>query len=231
MRAAIPALAVAICAAGFLRADEAAGQTIASPYSFLEERQSVGAFAGFLDTNTGGFGYGPSGGLWVGGRYEVELTGPLSLEGVAGVIDGTRDVVSPGRPPGDRVIGEAETLITTFEARLKFSMMGNRSWHGFSPFVLAGGGLAVDVAEPPALDEQLEEDEIFDFGPSFLGTLGGGIRWFATDRFTLRTDALFSLWKISTPLGFGDPQYNFGPLPEGEWVSGFSVTGGLSFRW
>jgi hypothetical protein len=61
--------------------------------------------------------------------------------------------------------------------------------------------------------------------------LGVGTRWFATDRFTLRTDALFSLWKISTPVGFGDPQYGFGPLQESEWVRGLSITGGLSFRW
>lgn len=231
MRAAISALAVAVCAAGSLRADEAAAQSISSPYRFLDERQAAGVFAGYMDASTGRFGYGPSGGLWVGGRYDLELTGPLSLEGVVGLISGTRDVISPGRPEDDRVIGEADALVTTVDGRLKFSLMGRRSWRGLSPFIVAGGGVAVDVADAPAINEQLEDDEIFDFGPSFFGTLGVGTRWFATDRFTLRTDAIFSLWKISTPVGFGDPQYGFGPLQESEWVRGLSITGGLSFRW
>jgi hypothetical protein len=38
----------------------------------------------------------------------VELTGPLSLEGVVGLVSGTRDIVSPARPEGDRVMGQGD---------------------------------------------------------------------------------------------------------------------------
>ena len=217
--------------AGSIPAQEAAAQEISSPYRFIEERQEAGLFAGYLTANTGRFEYGPSGGLWVGGRYGLELTGPLSLEGVVGVIRGTRDVISPGRPEGDRVVGEADALITTIDGRLKLSLVGRRAWHGLSPFIVTGGGVALDAAEKPEADELLDEDEVFSFGPSFFGTAGVGTRWYVTDRITLRTDALFSLWKISTPAGFGDPQFDFGPVQEGEWVRGLSITGSLLFRW
>jgi hypothetical protein len=231
MRAAFPGLLAALLTAVCAAPHEAAAQTIPSAYHFVEERQEVGAFAGYLSAATGRFGFGPSGGVWLGGRYGLELTGPLSLEGVVGAVSGTRDVISPGRAEGDRVVGQGDVLMTTLDARLKFSLTGQRTWHGVSPFVVAGGGLAADLAESAAADADLESDEVFDFGPTFFGTMGVGTRWFLTPRFALRADALFSLWKIKTPVGFGDLQYGFEAVPEGEWVRGLSITGALLFRW
>ncbi|HUF76534.1 MAG TPA: hypothetical protein VMM35_09665 [Longimicrobiales bacterium] len=231
MRAVIPALAVILCAAGSIRADEAAAQDISSPYRFIEERQEAGFFAGYMSAKTGRFGYGPSGGLWLGGRYGLELSGPLSIEGVAGLVRGTRDIINPRRPEGDRIIGEADALIPTVEGRLKLSLVGRRAWRGLSPFLVTGGGVAWDVAAAPEADEPLESDEVFDFGSSFFGTAGIGTRWYVSERFTLRTDAIFSLWNISTPVGFGDPELDSGPVQEGEWVRGLSITGSLLFRW
>lgn len=231
MRAAIPALVVVLCASGFVDARPAAAQSIPSPYRFIEERQEVGAFGGYMSAATGRFGYGPAGGLWGGARYGLELTGPLSIEGVVGAVQGTRDIVNPRRPEGDRVVGEGDALVATVDGRLKLSAVGRRAWHGLSPFLVAGGGVAWDVAPAPDADEDLEADEIFEFGPSFFGTLGVGTRWFITENVALRTDALFSLWKLSTPVGFADPTLGLGPVPEGEWVRALSITGSLLFRW
>jgi hypothetical protein len=231
MRAATPGLAAALLLVGLAQVHEVQAQTIPSPYRFVEERQEIGLFVGYLDASTGRFGYGPSGGLWLGARYGLELTGPLSLEGVVGAVNGTRDVVSPGRPEGDRAIGEGDALIMTIDGRLKFSAVGARAWHGLSPFIVLGGGIAFDAAESPAADALLEADEVFDFGSSFFGTAGIGTRWFLSRRLALRADALFSLWKISTPAGFGDPQFGFEAVEEGEWVRGLSLTGSVLFRW
>jgi hypothetical protein len=231
MRRAFPGLSTLLLTALLGAPRGAEAQTIPSAYRFVDERQEVGLFAGYLSAGTGTFGFGPPGGLWLGGRYGVELTGPLSLEGVVGAISGTRDVVSPARPEGDRVIGQGDVLVTTVDGRLKLSLVGRRAWHGLSPFLVAGGGIAVDLAESPAADELLEADETFDFGPSFFGTMGLGTRWYLSRRFALRADALFSLWKITTPVGFGDPQYDLGSVPQGQWVRGLSLTGALLFRW
>jgi len=231
MRAASQGLAAVLLLGGLAQASDLQGQTIPSPYRFIEERQEVGLFAGYLDASTGRFGDGPGGGLWLGARYGLELTGPLSLEAVVGAVNGSRDIVSPGRPEGDRVVGEADALITTIDGRLKFSAVGARAWHGLSPFIVLGGGIAFDAAESPATDELLEPDEVFDFGPSFFGTAGFGTRWFLSRGLALRADALFSLWKITTPSGFGDPQFGFEAVEEGEWVRGLSLTGSVLFRW
>lgn len=232
MRSAFPMSTLALVAGGLLLPLGALrAQTIPSPYRFVEERQEVGLFAGYLSAKTGRFGYGPSGGLWFGARYGLELTGPLSLEGLAGAVQGTRDIISPSRPEGDRVVGQGDVLITTIDARLKLTATGARSWHGLAPFVVFGGGVAFDVAPNPTANLLLDGDERYDFGTSFFGTAGLGTRWFVTRRIALRADALFSLWQLDTPPGFGDPQLGLGPVQEAEWVRGLSLAGSLLFRW
>jgi hypothetical protein len=207
------------------------GQQIPSAYSFIETGQEAGVYAGYMNASTGRFGYGPSGGLMYGARYGLQLGGPMSLEGVAGLVSGTRDIVNPARAEGDRVIGEGDVLLTTVDARLKISAVGDRAWHGLSPFLVLGGGIALDLADAPAADDQLEERDVFDFGTSFFGTVGLGTRWFVSDRFALRTDGVFSLWRLRTPPGFSDDDRNFESVDETEWVRGLSISVSLLFRW
>ncbi|HET9950029.1 MAG TPA: hypothetical protein VFQ22_13990 [Longimicrobiales bacterium] len=227
MRVGFPAAALA---AALAAAPGARAQVIPSPYAFIEERQEVGLFAGYLDTGSGRLGFAPPGGIWAGARYGIELSGPLSLEAVAGAVRSTRDVVSPALPLGEQVIGEADIVLATIEGRLKLSLMGRRSWHGLSPFLVFGGGIVFDAWNDRSRDILVEQDEIFDFGSSFLGTAGVGTRWFITPRFATRVDGLFSLWNVETPVGFFDYDH-LGDIPRDEWLSGLSVSVSLLFRW
>lgn len=209
----------------------AAGQSIPSPFRFIEGRQEVGVFGGVVDSQTGRFGFGPKGGLMYGGRWGIELAGPVSLEGVATLVDGTRDIINPGRVEGDRVVGEADVLLSAFDARFKFTLTGDRSWHRVAPFIVAGGGIVLDITGDSPADEQLEAPDRFDFGNSFYGTTGLGTRFFVTDRLALRLDGTFSLWKIDTPPGFSDPARGFESVEEGEWVRSLGLTLSTLIRW
>jgi len=231
MRSAFPALLLALYAAPLFEVSEAQAQVIPSAYTYVEERQEVGLFAGSRSAGKGRFGYGPAGGQLWGARYGLELAGPLSIEGILGTMHGMRDIINPGRPEGDRVIGEGDVLLTTIDARLKLTATGNRAWHGLSPFMVFGGGVAFDLADTPAAQELLEPEDVFEFGTSFFGTLGLGTRWFVTDRIALRTDGVFSLWQLDTPPGFGGTLYGFEDVPEAEWVQALSFTASLLFRW
>ena len=206
-------------------------QNIPSPYEYLERRQELGVFSGWVSFEEGRFGYGPSGGMPFGARYGIELSGPLGFEGTATVIDGTRDVVDPGRVEGDRVIGQADALMTIVDARLRFTFTGRRSWHDLAPFFVAGGGIALDLASESDLDSQLLPEDVFEFGSSFFGNFGLGTRWFVTDRVALRGEGTFSLWKIDTPPGFSDPERDFGEVEDGEWLRGTWLTLTLLYRW
>lgn len=208
-----------------------AAQSIPSSYRYLEERQEVGLFTGLMSAGAGRFGYAPDGGTPIGLRYGVELSGPLGFEGLVGVVDGSRDIVDPGRVEGDRVIGEADSRIAIIDARIRFSFPGRRSWKRLSPFIVFGGGIALDASPETALDDTLLAEDVFSFGTSFFGTLGAGTRWFVTDKVTLRADGIFSLWKVDTPPGYSDPARGFTGVEEGEWLRGNSLQFALMYRW
>jgi hypothetical protein len=224
-------LSIVTLAGSLLLPVQVRGQSIPSPYQFLEQKQEAGLFSGYLSAETGRFGFGPSGGTLLGGRYGIELTGPLSLEGVLGLISGKRDIINPGRIEGEQLVGEGDVLLTTIDARLRFSFTGARSWHGLSPFLAAGGGVVFDAAGTPEVEADLEPADVFDFGTSFFGTLGAGTRWFLTDTFALRLDGVFSLWGIDTPPGYSDPERGLANVAESEWMSGLSFSVSLLYRW
>jgi hypothetical protein len=206
------------------------GQSIPSAYSFVDTRQEAGLFAGYLSSNSGRFGYGPSGGLLYGGRYGVRLGGPAALEGVVGLLQGTRDIINPSQPEGSRVVGEGDVRLAMIDARLRFAATGDRTWHGLSPFLVLGAGITFDLANPPAAEDLLEERDVFDFGTSFLGTLGIGTHWYVLDRLALRTDGTFSLWRLKTPPGFSDADRPFESVDDREWVRSLGVSVSLLYR-
>lgn len=209
----------------------AGAQNIPSPYRHIEANAEAGPYVGYVSAGTGRFGYGPKGGLLFGARWGIELAGPVSFETAVGLIPGTRDVINPGRAEGDRKVGEADVLMTTIDARMKFSFTGRRTWHGISPFIVFGGGLAFDLASDDPADEVLDAADRFDFGTSFFGTFGGGIRWWLSDRLTLRGDAILQIWKLGTPPGFSTPERGFLDVEESEWSNGSRIEIAALIRW
>lgn len=222
--------AIALLLAAALTPALATAQRIPSPYRFIDTRQELGAFAGYLSADTGPFEFGPEGGLLTGVRYSIELSGPFSLEGVGSVVAGERSVVDPRRSEGSRIIGSANTYLTSLDARLKFALNGRRTWRGLGPYLTAGGGFVLDVAGEDELDLQLEEEDRFSQGTSFLGVMGGGVRFFPSRRLMLRADLEGRFWKIETPSGFSDPDLAIPNVERDQWISGWGFTLGAALR-
>ena len=231
MRIFLRALVLACLVFPLLIKGEGTAQTVPSVYRFLERAQEAGPFAGQVTFSTGRFGYGPKGGILLGGRYGVHVSGPVSLEGVLGVIQGERDIVSPGRDEGDRVIGSADVMMAKADAALRFSLTGHRAWHGLSPSLILGGGIRFDTAEQDPIEETLDAADRFALGKSFVGSLGLSTHWYLSDQFTLRGDGLFSLSRLGTPPGFSDAARGFEGVEKAEWVQGLSFAVTALFRW
>lgn len=206
------------------------GQTIPSPYRFIDQNQEAGLFAGFLSPGTGRFGFGPKPGPAWGARYSVNVGGPFGLEGAVTHSPTTRDIVDPGRVEGDRVVGDMSSQLVMIDARLRFTLTGNRTWHRLAPFLMTGGGVVFDVSKDNSDEELLLDGDRFSMGTSFVGLLGGGFRWFPVDRFLVRGDLSLFLWRLKTPRGYSDPEREFAGVDQKEWVSGPSFTLGVSFR-
>ena len=224
-------IVILLCALG--APGTAAAQDIPSPYRYIENAHEAGVFAGILSPGTGQLDLGPKEGLTGGARYSIELTGPLSLEGVGRVLISERDVRDPRRVEGDQVLDVADVFLTSADVRLKFSLPGRRTWHGIAPYVWAGGGIAFDLAADPAADQELLREDRFDFGTSFLGLGGIGVRWIPRDHLTFRVDAEFDLWQLDTPPGYLDAERGLfeNPVPQDEWVSALGLTVGAAIRW
>ena len=206
------------------------GQEIPSPYQFVETRQEAGPFLAYLSQGTGRFGYGPKPGIALGGRYGLQLGGPIGVEAVLTYLPTTRDLIDPGRVPGDRVVGNVSAHVVAADARLRLSLTGDRTWKGLNPSVFAGGGMAFDLAGVSSDEEILLPDDRFEFNTSFEGVLGAGVRWFATEGILLRGDFALYLWQLESPEGFKDPERGFVGVAEKEWVSGPSFSLGIAFH-
>ncbi len=216
--------------------EDARAQTIPSAYRFIEHRQETSIFWGSMFLSQGSLDLGPKSGSFTGARYSIEASGPLFLEGLVMYLPTTRDVVDPRRAVGDRTIGETDVQLLMADARLDFSLTGRRTWHGLSPHLFLGGGIALDIAGQSEFADFLLPEDVYDFGTAFTATSGTGFRFAVSSRLMLHAEAGLTLWKLNTPSGFDDPakrpqndDMELEPVVQSEWVRGYGVT--LSAGW
>lgn len=205
-------------------------QTVPSPYRFIDTRQEGGAFAGAnFVVGEGQYGIGPKPGPLAGVRYGITLGGPISLEGIVAYMDTKRDVKNPGELGELVTVGEADMRMLTADARIKFNFLGTRTWNRIAPFVLAGAGVTFDVTGDQAVDQLLLPDDRYDFGSSFSGLLGLGVRWFPGSRLSFRSDLTLQLWQQDVPDGYPSRELLF-DAPDSEWIQAWGITLGAAYN-
>ena len=221
-------VAVAIVALAVPRLGSA--QAIPSPYRFIETRQEVSTFAGWISPGTGRFGYGPGSGALAGVRYGLDFGGPLSLEGSGGALVSTRDVVDPRRAEGNRVIGETDAVLAILDARLKLSLDRWAHLERFPavPHGRGRAGVGQFCREHPRAGPV--RGRSLRLRHHLRGTARRGLRWFLTDRVTVRGDGLFYIWSLEAPDGFRDPERGFATVGASEWVDAVSFAFALGYR-
>ncbi len=211
----------------------AAGQTIPSPYTFVEHGQAYAIFGGKSDLNPGQLGLGPRDATTFGVRFAVAFGGALNLDADAMSFMSTREVLDVSRPEDDRSIGRTDFNVFLINLGLRLNLTGQRAWHGLQPFVLFGGGLGFTVGafHDLELTTDMPTDEWYEFGNRFTGTFGAGTSFHISDKISLRLDGVMNLWKIETPVGWLTVDNN--PLsenPESEWVSAKTIRLGAAWR-
>ncbi len=186
-------------------------------------------FTGSMDPDRGRFGFGLGEGFLLGGLYSLGLGCHLAIEGVTSLLKASRDVVDPARQEGDRIIGEVDHSIFAVDLRLRFNLTGRRTWRRIQPYVFLGGGFAFDLSGSQELDEELEPADRFDFGTKFTSPFGGGFRYVLNEHFAIRTDFYITIFKLTTPSGWSDPERDFGSVGESEWVNARTLSIGLAY--
>ena len=211
----------------------ATGQTIPSPYAFIEHSKEWAVFAGKSFISPGSLGLGPQDATTFGGRFSVGFAGAMSVDLSGTVFKSKRDVRDVSRPENDRVLGRSDIDIVLFDAKLRLNLTGGRTWHKLQPFLAFGAGIAF----PFSTDRRIEQvslmpgQEWYFFGTRFAGTFGGGINYHLSRKISLRLETMVNLWKVETPVGWltldNDPLREF---PLSEWVAATSILLGASWR-
>ena len=215
--------------------ERAEAQEVESPYEFFDHRWEFSAGIQHWETDTGQFDLAPSSGTGAVARVGYHLAGPFTLEGVGSLVPTSRSVVEPTSPGdngnGPQAVGQADVLMATGEARLRFHVTGDRTWNDLAPYASAGVGVSNDFEGHQTPDEELSQSDRFNFGPTVTGYLGLGSQWFAGDRFLVQADVGVNAWRMSNPTGFQDlaGQGDIGSVDENEWLlnPGLTVTLGV----
>lgn len=221
---------MALLCLGLSTADAADAQRIPSVYRYLDESQDAGVFGGYMTLTTGKWKLGPKSSAYVGGRYAIEVSGPLFAEGLVTYVPTSRDVVDPRRAEGDRTIGESDVHLLMASARLAFSVTGRRTWRRIAPHLFAGIGAVLDAAGAGEADEALQPEDRFELGATFAASTGAGVRIAPASRISLRLESSLALWRLNTPTGYGEPAKELEGVAEREWVRAFGLTLGASLR-
>lgn len=225
----LPAVAVAV-----LSVSPAEAQVIPSPYEFIDTRHEGTIFLGISGENRGTVDLGPGGGVFVGGRYAIELGGPFALELNTFLLPTDRKIYDPSDADASRpeLLGTTSITVGALDARFRFSLTGARTWNRLAPFLSAGGGFVGDMwGSGSELEEGLLASERFSFGPSFLGVLGAGVRWLPTEPLSFRIEGGIHIWRLGTPQAFFEFEEEFPGMAEREWagVSNLVIGGSLRF--
>ena len=208
----------------------AEGQTVPSAYRFVDGTHTTGVIAGVMREARGSVGIGPSGGAFLGGRYAIEFRGPFALEATGFVMPTDHDVLRPISGQGLVPIGTADMLIIGIDGRIRFSLTGARTWHGMAPLLMVGGGFVKDFSSRSELELDLPVSQRLAFGPSFLGLMGGGVRWIPGERFEFRLDTTLNIWKLGTPTGFAEAEGEVDGLVNEQWTGVGAFVLGASYR-
>ena len=198
-----------------LAARTGGAQTITSPIRYIEEKQGLQPFAGYVFTDPSldlsdstSVDIGPRSAPIFGLGYQLRLSGPLSLQTTLGFIPAQRDVFLAEASADSATITpiatnrRASTGILMAEAGFLFSLTGPRSYRGFAPFVGAKAGYARQITGSDAQGAEVPEPERYRFGPSFAVAVNGGTDVFVARRLSVSAELNGRLWRLSAPAGF-----------------------------
>jgi opacity protein-like surface antigen len=227
-----PAYWILAAAAAASFAQPANAQRIDSPYRFLDHGQFGSVWAGHAWPADGRIGNGPEPAPIFGIAWALRVSGPFALNVEAGYMPTTRtvrDTVFNETESMFESLGEADFSLLTAMANLRLNLTGSRTWNSLQPFVVAGAGVAVDVASGSSIEADLPPNARFNYGTSFAGQLGAGVDWFLSPRVSIRLDARDLFWKLPVPEAFLLTE-NGAALSRSEWEQNFTLAAGLSIH-
>jgi hypothetical protein len=173
-----------------------------SPYRDIARGTGFIFFAGHLSGGRGKAGVGPSNALSAGLRYEMPLGRAIVSQFTAAYLKGDRFIVNPAvdSTSPDRRTGPADAGLLFTEMALQLRLTGGKTWHGVSPYLGSGLGLAFDLHSPG--DTTKSE---YRFGTKVTFTASAGLRWYPARKMVVQLDGRVAWWRLKYPSSFKSP--------------------------
>ena len=187
-----------------------------SPFRDLEWKHQWTGFAGVLNTSDDVAGVGPSGGLFLGTRYDIAVGGPVAFTGRLAYASGTRDVKDPARPAATRLVGSTGANLMLADLGITMTLTGKKSWKGIAPMIGGGFGFVTDFKTTP-------DTGGYFFGSKFAFNWGPSVRIQTGKRLEWCVELINYLWQMKYPDSYRTKTTTVTPLvPDGSPLNGFA---------
>ncbi len=216
---------LALAALAFL-ATPLDGQTISSPYRFVETRHTLGVYGGYISIDPGRNDQAPRSASLFGIRYDVRFAGPASGEMGFSLAPSERTIYRVAEDGQSlEALEVTNSLVGIAEAGLRFHFTGQRTWHGLAPYAVITGGVVSDITGNNVLETVIPADQFFRFGLGFASGFALGSDFFIGERFSLRAEVRDYLWRLSYPGGITGTGSR-----QSEWTHNFAPSIGGSYH-
>ncbi len=167
-----------------------------SPYRDLRAKHILSFTGTYVFGDAGKAGVGPTDGRLGGVRYDLYMSGAAAIGFGFSLGNFDRLLIDPAEPPDTRTLGSATQSVTMVDLGVNLVLTGAKTWHRLAPYVGFSLGLVFGGEVP--------EDSLsgFDFSTKFQLSPQAGVRWYVTDRLSIRLEGRDILWRLSYPESF-----------------------------
>ena len=183
---------------------EAQAERIDSPFRWREKGFRIGLFGGHHAANRGAleFGQGPTNAA--GAKMRVRASSPLSLELGATYGAASRWTLDVNAEGGPAIVDTVDAGWLRADAGVQIGLTGARTWHGFHPYGVIGGGFVFGVNEgaSEALADQALEPFRYDISTAPHLYVGVGFEIFPSEKIGIGFELRDYLVRVTSPDGF-----------------------------
>ena len=166
-----------------------------SPFRDVESKQDLTVFLG-LGGGRDLAGAAPSGGVLLGVRHDLHVSGPAAFTSRLTMQLAERDVLrTRGVPPAPRLVRTESQPLYFADIGVTLNLTGRKSWRNLVPSLNGGLGLVGDF-------RAASDSSQFRFGNRFALQVGAGLKWHARGRWTVRADLANYFYSVSYPSTF-----------------------------
>lgn len=201
-----------------------------SPFVDATGRHVVSIQPGWILPRRDFAGVGPKSGLFVMGRYEYDVPGPLWLTSRLGYAPGLeRQVKDPELTGAARDAGTRTEPLMLLDAGLALSLTGDKSWKGLAPRLHGSLGMVASLNSAYDVGG-------YRFGPKFMPSWGLAVRGVTGRDWEWYADATHAWWRMQYPSSYTDAGSTVQPSIIGDriqnpWNGNWALTVGITRVW